>query len=497
MFYFRSAASPALPGKSYMETLKEKTAKGLLWGGLSNGLQQLLNLAFGIVLARLLTPADYGMVGMLSIFSLLAGALQDGGFVSALNKRRHVTQADYTSVFWFNTLSSLTLYALLFLAAPAIARYYGEPELVPLARFVFLGFVITSLNIVPRAYMFRELKVKQNTLIPLVALVVSGTAGMAMAYAGMAYWGLAAQTVIYTSCMTIGSYAVTRWCPSLRFTFGPVREMFGFSSKLIVTSVFNIVNTNLFNVLLGRYYSSADTGNYTQANKWVTMGHSTIVNMLWGVSQPVFTKVDDAPERQLAVFRKLLRFTAIVSFPALLGLGLVAPEFIHITLGAKWAESAVILQLLSVWAAFVPVQNLFSNLIVARGRSNVYMWVTIGMALASLASVLLSRPLGLHGMVVVYVAVNVAWLLVWHRFVHCEIGLRLVHVARDLAPYLLHTVSLVALAALVAAPIAHVWLRLVIKILLVAVPYFLVLYFSGSVILREGLEFLTKTKRTK
>lgn len=489
---------PAIPlFCTQMETLKEKTAKGIFWGGLSNGLQQVLNLAFGIVLARQLTPGDYGLVGMLSIFSLLAGALQDGGFVSALNKRRHVTQEDYTSVFWFNTLVSALLYALLFMAAPLIARYYGEPVLTPLARFVFLGFVITSFNIVPRAYMFRELKVKQNTLITMLALLVSGTAGVGMAYGGMAYWGLAAQTVIYTTVVTIGSYAVTGWHPSLRFTFRPVREMFGFSSKLIVTGVFNIINTNLFSVLLGNLYGRFETGYYTQANKWATMGHGTITNMLWGVSQPVFTKIDEDPDRQRAVFRKLLRFTAFVSFPALLGLGLVAPEFIHITIGPKWAASAVILQLLSVWAAFVPVQNLFSNLIIARGHSDIYMWATIGLALASLAAVLLSVPIGLHGMVMVYVAVNVLWLLVWHHFVHREIRLRLWQVVRDLAPYLLLTAVLVVAAAMATRPLQGAWARLAAKVLLVAVPYALVLRFSGSVIFRESLDYLSARFRHK
>jgi len=480
-----------------MDTLKEKTAKGLFWGALSNGLQQVLNLVFGIVLARLLSPGDYGLVGMLSIFSLLAGALQDGGFVSALNKRKHVTQADYTSVFWFNTLVSLTLYVVLFCAAPLIARYYGEPRIVPLARFIFLGFVITSLNIVPRAYMFRELKVKQNTLIPLVALLVSGMAGMLMAYCGKAYWGLAAQTVIYTSTMTIGSYAVTRWHPSWHFTFRPVREMFGFSSKLIVTSVFNILNTNLFNLLLGRFYGSVATGHYTQANKWATMGHSTITNMLWGVSQPVFAKIDEDPARRLAVFRKLLRFTAFVSFPALLGLGLVAPEFISITLGPKWAPSAFILQLLALWAAVLPVQNLFSNLLIARGRSTIYMGATIGMALASMATVLLSVSQGLHFMVVAYVVVNVLWLLVWHHYVHREIGLRLAQALCDMAPYFLLTLVLVVTAYFLCRPIVSTPLRLAAKVLIVAVPYVFVLHASGSVIFRESRDFLLGRFRRK
>ena len=186
-----------------MESLKEKTAKGLLWGGIANGLQQVLNLVFGIVIAQKLLPSDYGLVGMLAIFSAVAGALQEGGFISALNNRKNVTHADYNSVFWFNLLVSISIYAVLFLCAPLIARFFGEPELTALARYLFVGFVITSLNIAPRAYLFRNLKVKENSLIILFALFLSGIVGVLMAVNKMAYWGLATQTIVYVSTITI------------------------------------------------------------------------------------------------------------------------------------------------------------------------------------------------------------------------------------------------------------------------------------------------------
>lgn len=156
-----------------MSELKEKTAKGLLWGGFSNALQQLLNLLFGIFLARLLTPADYGMVGMLTIFNAIACALQEGGFIAALTNQKNATHADYNAVFWFNVGVSLSLYLLLFLSAPLIARFYSVPALTPLARVCFLSFVISSLNIVPRAILFSRLKVKESTLATLGSLAIS------------------------------------------------------------------------------------------------------------------------------------------------------------------------------------------------------------------------------------------------------------------------------------------------------------------------------------
>lgn len=478
-----------------MENLKEKTAHGLMWGGIANGLQQLLNLAFGICLGRMLSPEDYGMVGMLAIFSALAAALQEGGFMSALNKRKNPTHEDYNSVFWFSTLTGLTCYAVLFVCAPLIAHFYNQPELTSLARFIFLGFLITSFNVAPRAYMFRSLQVKQNSLIILCALLVSGIVSVAMAWKGFAYWGLATQTVVYTSVVTLLSFAVTRWRPSLKITFRPVREMLGFSARLIVTNVFNIINQNIFTVILGHSYGKVAAGNFTQANKWNYMGHVTITNMLWGVAQPVFTKVEDDRSRQLAVFRKLLRFTALFSFPALFGLSLISHEFIVIALGAKWDDSAAIMEMLCIWGAFVPVQSLCSNLIISRGRSGTYMWVTISLALAALAAVLLCKPLGMDWMVRIFVAVNIAWLLVWHYFVRRETGLRLRQLIADLLPYAALAAALCLAAHFATAGLENLWARMLTKICAVAAAYCLVLWLSGSVIFRESLQFILKKRK--
>lgn len=348
-------------------SLKEKTAKGLFWGGLSNGLQQVLNLVFGIFLGRLLDRSDYGMVGILTVFSAIAAALQEGGFISALTNRKNATHRDYNAVFWFSFLCSVTFYLILFLCAPLIARFFGIAELVPLSRVLFLGFVISSLSIAPRAYLFKNLKIRETTVISLTALAVSGVVGITLAANGFAYWGLAFQSLSFVTMVTLLNFYFSRWRPSLHIDFSPIREMIGFSSKLIVTNVFTILNNNLFSVVLGKFYSPKEVGDFTQANKWNGMGHTLITNMINGIAQPVFTSIADDRERQLNVFRKLLRFTAFISFPAMFGLSLVSKELIVITITEKWLSSAAILQLLCVWGAFIPITSLFSNLVISRG----------------------------------------------------------------------------------------------------------------------------------
>ncbi|MBQ7539554.1 MAG: lipopolysaccharide biosynthesis protein [Bacteroidaceae bacterium] len=477
-----------------MESLKQKTARGLLWGSLNTGIQQILNLVFGIILARWLTKEDYGMVGMLMVFSALAGTLQEGGFISALNKRKDVSREDYNSVFWFNVVMGGLLYALLFFSAPLIADFYNEPELTPLARFVFLGFFISAFNISPRAVLFRELMVRETTIMGFAALVISGLVGICMVFMGYSYWGLATQGVVYALVITLMSYYYSHFRPMLHFSSKPIREMFGFSGKLIVTYIFNILNQQLMNVILGYCYTKTEVGTFTQANKWNTMGHQFVTNMISGVAQPVFTKVEETRVRQQAVLRKMLRFTAMVSFPLMFGLAIVSREFIIITITEKWLASADMLSLLCVWGAFVPIITLLSNYVISRGKSNIYMWVTMVLCLMQVSVAYLMYPFGLSNMLTAFVVVNIAWLFVWFYFVQRENGLSLFVFLRDLSPYFLLSLALAALTWWTCSGISLLWGALLLKIAMMGSIYCLTLYVSGSVIFKEGLTYIFKKK---
>lgn len=340
------------------QSLKEKTAKSLLWGGLSNSIQQLLNLFFGIFLARTLSRADYGMVGMLSIFSLIASSLQESGFTAALTNKKEIRHEDYNAVFWFSVGMGTTLYIVLSCCAPLIAAFYNTPELTSLARYSFLGFFISSLGVAQSAYMFRNLLVKQRSIAMMSALAISGTVGVLLAVNGFSYWGIATQNIVYVSVLTILYWFYSPWRPSFHFDFRPIKSMLSFSSRLLITNIFGHINYNILSVVLGKYYSGQAVGDFNQANKWNYMGYSVIVGMINGVAQPVLVNVSDDTERQKRVFRKMLRFTAFISFPCMFGLSLIAPELITIAITSKWSESASILQILCIGSAFTSITNL-------------------------------------------------------------------------------------------------------------------------------------------
>ena len=476
------------------QSLKDKTAKGLFWGGVSNGVQQLLNLLFGIFLARLLTPADYGMVGMLTVFSALASILQEGGFISALTNRKKTEHKDYNAVFWFSLLMGTSLYILLYVCAPLIAEFYQQPELTSLARLSFLSFLISSTNVAPRAFLFKQLRTKENAIISFCSLTLSGIIGIALAYKGFAYWGIAIQTIAFTTGTTILSYYFSGWKPSLRIDFTPIKEMIGYSSKLIVTHTFQIINNNLFSILLGKFYNEREVGYFNQANKWSTMGYTTINGMLTSVAQPVLSTLSEDKERQLNALRKMLRFTAFVSFPAMFGLSFTSHELIVLAVTDKWLPSANIMQILCIGGAFIPFSGLFSQLMLSRGHSSTYMWNTIALSLSQLFSAYLLYPYGITPMLYAFIAINIGWTFVWLHFIQKEIKLSLPNFLKDISPYFLLSIACIFACSFITEPIENIGLRLIGKIFIVGLFYVAILWKANSTILQESIHFIFKKK---
>lgn len=474
--------------------LKSKTAKGLFWGGIGNGLIQLLNLFFGIFLARLLTPHDYGMVGYLTIFIVLAGAIQECGFTNALINRSEIRHRDYNAVFWFTLLMGVFLYVTLFLCAPLIAWFYREPELVPLSRFLFLGFLISSSTAAHNAIMTKKLMVKQKTIAQVTGLIISGTIGVTMAFNGYAYWGIATQTVTYIFIYAALMWWFSPWKPSWSFDFSPIKEFWRFSVKVLITNVFMHINNNIFTVILGRLFTARDVGYYTQAAKWNLMGYSTISGMIQSVAQPVLREVCDDIARQRQVFRKMLRFTAFVSFPAMLGLALVSHELITITITDKWSSSAVIMQMLCVWGAFFPITTLYTNMILSKGKSGVYMYGTIALGLLQLTVLLATASHGIFTMIVAFITINVAWLLVWHYFVQRYLNLTLWQALKDVMPFAIVATLTMLATHFITSPIGNIYLLLVAKILIAAVIYIGVMKLLHAQILNESVQYLFKKK---
>ena len=387
------------------ESLKERTAKGLFWGAMNSGTTQVLNLVIGIFLARLLSPEDYGIVGVLTIFTAIAGDLQSAGFTQALINIHRPTARDYNSVFSFNVVMSASIYALLFMCAPLIAGFFHQECLVSVSRVVFLTFLISSLGIAHGGYMTKNMMNKEMAIIGALALIISGATGITLAIMGFSYWSLAWQQVAYITIINIGRYYYVRdWRPRLTLDFAPVRLMAPFALKILVTKVLNTTSNNILTVIFGRLFPIKAVGNYSQAFKWDTMAHSLISNTVGQLAQTVLVESSTSEEdnRELRVYRKMTRFTAFLAMPLMFGLALVSREFILITIGTAWLDCVPLLQMLCISGAFMPLYVMYQNLAISQGRSDIYMWLNIIQIVLQIAIILACAPFGLSVMVAAY-----------------------------------------------------------------------------------------------
>ncbi len=477
-----------------MSTLKEKTAQGLLWGGLNSGIQQLVGLAFGIVLGRLLSPSDYGMMAMISIFSLVATALQDSGFRTALTNIEHPKHEDYNSVFWFNIIMASSLYVILFLAAPLIGEYYHTPRVVPLCRYAFLSIVIASFGTAQSAYLFKHLRAKQQAEAGALAVILSSLTGVGMAFAGMAYWSLATQGLVYVGINTLLQWHFSPWRPSIHgITFAPVRRMFRFSCKILATTIMTHVNNNVLNILLGHYFTPRDTGNYNQAYQWNTKCYSLVQSMVAQVAQPVLVSLNGEEGRQKDVFRKMMRFTAFITFPLLFGFGLVAKEFIVTAIGEKWLASAQLIQILCLSGATMPLSTLFSNMIISKGRSGTFFWCTFTLGLVQIATMIMIWPMGIRTMVIAYTLLNTSWLLVWLFFVRRLIGYGYWMFFCDVMPFALAAAGVMVVAYVATMPLSNLIALLISRFIIAVVLYYVVMKLARVKILAECERFVKRS----
>lgn len=479
-----------------MASLKDKTANGLLWGALNSGAMQVLNAVIGIFLARLLSPADYGLVGMLTIFTAIGGTLQESGFTSALTNIKRPTANDYNAVFWFSTLMGCMLYVVLFFCAPLIARFFHQPDLVPLSRVVFLTLPFSAAGTVPTAILFKEMKVKETAVLRATSLMASGVVGVTLALRGNAYWSLAWQQLTFVAMTSMWRFFIVKWRPSPRIDFTPVRRMFGFSSKILVTNIITQVSNNILTVIFGRLFPVKTVGNFTQAYKWNNMASSLITGTMAQVAQPVFVETNGEAARQLAVLRKLTRFTAFLAFPCMLGLAIIAKEFLVLLISDKWIDSVPILQILCVSGAFLPLYTPLQNIIISHGRSDAFMWLSIGQTALQVAIILALAPLGILPMVAAYSAFVALWTLVWQWRARKLVGYALMAFLKDTVPFLLAAIVACGMAFAVGSCLSGMVAALLAKVAVATIIYYCIMRVAGAEIMAECIGYIFHRHRS-
>ena len=381
------------------DSLKQKTLNGLFWSAIDIIAGQGIVFVVGIVLARLLTPEIFGQIGIIAIFIGIFDCIVGSGFGSALIRKPNATEDDFSTVFVANLVTSFLLAGVLFISAPYIADFFHTPDLENPTKVMSLIIIINALAIVQETKLSKSINFKAKTRVSLVAALCSGVFGIASAYAGAGIWAIVVQQMSRNALNTIGLWMVSKWTPRLHFSVESFKELFGYSWKLLVTGLLNSLWNQLYQVVIGRFYTATDLGYYTRANQFTNFGSSSLTSVIQRVTFPVLSNIQEDKAQLKNAYRRVLRCTMFMTIVCMYGLLCVSKPLVILLVGEKWLECVPMMQILCITMSFYPVHSLNLNLLQVQGRSDLYLKIDI-----------LKKFVGL-GPVAIGIIFNIQWML--------------------------------------------------------------------------------------
>lgn len=359
------------------QSLKDKTVKGVAWSGIDNVVQMGVTFVVSIVLARLLSPDDYGLLGLIAVFTAVCQALINGGFTTALIRKKDATDDDYNTVFISNLGMSLLLYAIIYLCSPAIANFFERQELVALTRVSSLGMIIGAFALVQQTRLTKRIDFKTQTKITIIASVTSGIIGIVMALLDFGVWALVAQQLSATSLRTILLWFYNKWIPQLRFSSASFHELFGFGWKMMVSGLLDTIWKELYQVIVGKFYSPATLGQYTRAKQFSQLFSSNLTTVVQRVTYPVLSNIQDDKERMVSAYRRIIKTTMFITAVSMFFLGAISEPLLYCLIGSKWHEAATYLPLICISGSLYPLHAINLNMLQVQGRSDLFLGLEI------------------------------------------------------------------------------------------------------------------------
>ena len=359
------------------DSLRHKTIHGVGWSFIDNISNSGITFLVGLVLARLLTPEEYGIMAMITIFIAISNSIIDSGFSNALIRKTRIERVDYNTVFYFNLTVSILIYVLLHLAAPAISVFFKEPVLLAVIRIIGWVLIINALAIIPRTQFVRNVDFKTQTKVSLISSISSGVIGIGMALGGMGVWSLVGQQLSRQFLNTLFLWVYSKWHPVWEFSTESFKELFGFGSKLLLSGLLNTIYKNIYYIVIGRFYTSAQLGQYTRAEQFNMIFSSNLTSVVQRVSYPVLSSIQEEPERLREAYRKVIKITMLITFACMLGLAAVAKPLILILIGEKWLPAVYFLQIICFCGMLYPLHAINLNILQVKGRSDLFLKLEI------------------------------------------------------------------------------------------------------------------------
>ena len=422
------------------DDIKTKAAHGVLWSFVERFGQQGIQFIISIILARLLTPKEFGLIGMLIIFTAIAQAFLDSGFGSALIQKKDATHVDECSIFYFNIIVGFATVALLYLISPLIAAFYGEPQLVSLTRFLSLNLIINSFALIQITLLKKKVDFKSQLKVGITATIISGGIGILLALYGFGVWSLAIQLVSSSILKVMLLWRLGNWRPALQFSYDSLKSMFTFGSRMLFSGLLDQIFMNIYLVVIGKLFTVGDLGYYVRAQSWQQLTTRNITSVVTRVAFPVFSSIQDDNARLKRGMKKALSFLAFVNFPLMIGILVTARPIVLLLLTEKWAASIPYLQLLCLVGLMYPAHSINLNLLMAKGRSDLFFRLELIKKTFIIISILVTYRWGIQAMIWGQIAVSMIGLYINTFFTARMIDYPIMEQLRDITPYLFATV---------------------------------------------------------
>ncbi len=382
-----------------MPHLKQKMVSGLFWSAIERFGQQGIQFVITIIIARILTPADYGLIGMITIFIGVSMSFIDSGFGQALIQRQNATRKDESTMFYFNILLGFMFFGILYFIAPLIAAFYKQPILIPITRVLALNLVINSFGLVQNALITKTIDFKRLTKISIISIFFSGSVGILLAIKGFGVWSLIIQSLTGNIVKSILLWTMSKWRPLMVFSMDSFKSLFSFGSKLLASGLLNQIFDNIYNLIIGKMYTPAALGYYTQAKRMQDIPVSNSLSILQRVTYPIYSTIQDDLVRLKSVYRKTIKIIVLINFPLMIGMIVCAQPLIKIFLTDKWLPAVPYLQLLCMIGLLLPLSSINLNILKVRGRTDIFFYLEVAKKLIIVITILITYKFGIYIMV--------------------------------------------------------------------------------------------------
>ena len=454
------------------EDLKKKTIKGVTWSFVEQFLSKGIGFVIGVILARLLTPEDYGLVGMLGLFLGLSSVFIDGGLASALIQCQNRTEKDYSTVFYINMAMSISLYILLFLFAPLIAKFYEQPLLTKITRILSLSLIIGALSSVSGTMLTIKVDFKTITYISIIKSTLTGIITIVCAYLGMGVWALVIQGLMTALLSSLVTIAFVRWFPKTGFSKESFHKLFSYGSKLLLARIISNVYENIYSFVIGKRVSPAAVGQYTRAGQYPGLGCGLIIGMINRVAFPILSRIQDDNERLLRVYDKYIQISSFLIFPVAMGICGCARPLVILLLTEKWKECIPLMQILCFSSMLVGITMINLNLLYVKGRSDLVLKLEIIKKSIAFTIVFITAFFSVKIMCYGQVLYAVIAVVLNTMYTKKLLNYGLWKQIKTILPYFIISLVIMGEGLLICHFIANDWVALSLSVAVCAVTYF-------------------------